>query len=321
MARQGCRHPPRWLGIGPIVNRLAMALRTSLFLLTNLVVVATIGLLLGLVTALGWLPPELPLTPLLLSCFAWGAGGSWLALQWSRQSAIQAMGVELVDGSSGPEARWLVATVTDLAEKAGLPMPQVGIYPGREFNAFATGPGPDRALVAVSSGILTGMPASELEAVLGHELSHVANGDMVTMSLLQGVVNAFVLFLARVLWLLVPSGRDEQGRPRPPSPVLLQPLELLLGLGGSLITAGFSRHREYRADAGAARLVGTDAMVGALERLGSAAGLLEPSGRPAMDCLKIAGPSALLGLLASHPRLEDRIRALREAQALQMALP
>lgn len=300
---------------------LAMALRTSLFLLTNLVVVATIGLLLGLASALGWLPTDLPLTPLLLSCFLWGAGGSWLALQWSRESAMRAMGVALVDGNGGAEARWLVSTVAALAEKAGLPMPQVGIYPGREFNAFATGPGPDRALVAVSSGLLAGMPADELEAVLGHELSHVANGDMVTMALLQGVVNAFVLFLARVFWLLVPSGRDEQGRPRPPSPVLLQPLELLLGLGGSLITAGFSRHREYRADAGAARLVSTEAMVGALERLGSAAGLLEPSAGPALDCLKIAGPSALLGLLASHPRLEDRIRALREAETLQPASP
>lgn len=298
-----------------------MALRTSLFLLTNLVVVATIGLLLGLAATLGWLPSDLPLTPLLLSCFLWGAGGSWLALQWSRQSAIQAMGVQLVEESAGAEARWLVRTVAALAEKAGLPMPQVGIYPGREFNAFATGPGPDRALVAVSSGILAGMPAQELEAVLGHELSHVANGDMVTMSLLQGVVNAFVLFLARILWLLVPSGRDEQGRPRPPSPVLLQPLELLLGLAGSLITAWFSRHREYRADAGAAQLVGTEAMVGALERLGAAAGLLEPEANPAIDCLKIAGPSGLLGLLASHPPLAERIRALREARATQVALP
>jgi heat shock protein HtpX len=299
-----------------------MPLRTSLFLLTNLVVVATIGLLLGLASALGWLPADLPLTPLLLGCFLWGAGGSWLALQWSRESAIRAMGVELVDdGGTTPETRWLVATVATLADKAGLPMPQVGVYPGQDFNAFATGPGPDRALVAVSSGLLQGMPANELEAVLGHELSHVANGDMVTMALLQGVVNAFVLFLARVFWLLVPSGRDAQGRPRPPSPALLQPLELVLGLGGSLITAGFSRHREFRADAGAARLVGTEAMVGALERLGNAAGLLEPSGGPAIDCLKIAGPSALLGLLASHPRLEDRIRALREAEALQPALP
>jgi heat shock protein HtpX len=298
-----------------------MVLRMSLFLLTNLVVVATIGLLVGLATALGWLPSDLPLNPLLLSCFLWGAGGSWLALQWSRQAAIQAMGVQLVDEGDGAEARWLVRTVAELAEKAGLPMPQVGIYPGREFNAFATGPGPDRALVAVSSGILSGMPAQDVEAVLGHELSHIANGDMVTMSLLQGVVNAFVLFLARILWLLVPSGRDEQGRPRPPSPVLLQPLELLLGLAGSLITAWFSRHREYRADAGAAQLVGTEAMVGALERLGAAAGLLEPGAGPAIDCLKIAGPSGLQGLLASHPPLAERIRALREAQAVQGAVP
>jgi len=291
-----------------------MPLRTSLFLLTNLAVVATIAVLLGLATAIGLLPPDLPFTPLLIGSFFWGAVGSWIALQMSRESAINGMGVQLVDENSGPEARWLVQTVAGLAQKAGLPMPDVGIYAAPEFNAFATGPSPDRALVAVSTGILRGMPPAELEAVLGHELSHVGNGDMVTMSLLQGVVNAFVLFFVRLLWMAMPRSTDEQGRVRAPSLVLVQPLEVLLGLGGSLITAWFSRHREYRAEAGAAALVGPDAMVGALERLGGAMQLSDRRDGPAFDNLKISAPPQLLGLLASHPPLEDRIRALREAK-------
>ena len=298
-----------------------MALRTTLFLLTNLAVVTTIAVLLGLATAAGWIPNDLPLTPLLLGSFVWGAAGSWLSLQWSRESAMRAMGVQLVDETSGPHAQWLVSTVGALAEKAGLPMPQVGIYASPEFNAFATGPSPDRALVAVSSGILEGMPSAELEAVLGHELSHVGNGDMVTMTLLQGVVNAFALFLARALWLLMPRSSDENGRTRAPSPLLVQPLEILLGLAGSLITAWFSRHREYRADAGAAQLVGAEAMVGALERLGGAEPMLDRRDGPAIDTLKIAGFPAVLGLLASHPPLGERIRALQATPRTPAAEP
>lgn len=295
-----------------------MALRTSLFLLTNLAVVATIAVLLGLATAAGLLPSDLPVIPLLIASFFWGAVGSWISLQLSRESAIRGMGVQLVDQTSGPEARWLVTTVAALAGKAGLPMPEGGIYPAPEFNAFATGPSPDRALVAVSSGILEGMPPAELEAVLGHELSHVGNGDMVTMTLMQGVVNAFVLFLARLLWMALPRGSDEQGRVRAPSPLLVQPFELVLGLAGSLVTAWFSRHREYRADAGAAALVGSEAMKAALERLGAASQLAQRSDGPAFDTLKISAPPALLGLFASHPPLEERIGALREAKLKEL---
>jgi heat shock protein HtpX len=174
-----------------------MPLRTSLFLITNLAVVATIAVLIG--------------------SFFWGAVGSWISLQMSRESAIRGMGVQLVDENSGPETRWLVTTVAALAQKTGLPMPDVGIDAAPEFNAFAT-------------GILKGMPPAELEAVLGHELSHVGNGDMVTTSLLQGVVNAFVPFFVRLLWMALPRSTDEQGRVRAPSLLLVQPLEVLLGL-------------------------------------------------------------------------------------------
>ena len=293
-----------------------MALRTVLFLITNLVVVLTISILLQLAAAAGLLPPDLPLLPLLLGSFGWGVIGAWISLQFSRQSAIRAMGVQLLEEDEGGSAgRWLRDTVARLAEQAGLPMPAVGVYASPEWNAFATGPNPGAALVAVSSGILEGMPPQELEAVLAHEMSHVGNGDMVTMTLLQGVINAFVMFVARAVALLVPPPRDEQGRPlgAPPLGFLVWPLEVLLGIGGSLITAWFSRHREYRADAGAAQLTSSEAMVGALARLGQASGVRDPRGEMGMASFKIAAPPSLLGLFASHPPLERRIEALQRS--------
>jgi heat shock protein HtpX len=293
-----------------------MALRTVLFLITNLVVVLTISILLQLATAAGLLPPDLPLLPLLLGSFGWGVIGAWISLQFSRQGAIRAMGVQLLEeGEGGSAGRWLRDTVARLAEQAGLPMPAVGIYASPEWNAFATGPNPKAALVAVSSGILEGMPPEELEAVLAHEMSHVGNGDMVTMALLQGVINAFVMFLARAVALLVPPPRDEEGRSlgAPPLGFLVWPLEVLLGIGGSLITAWFSRQREYRADAGAAQLTSPGAMVNALARLGQASGMRDPRGEMGMAKFKIAAPPSLLGLFASHPPLERRIEALEKA--------
>ncbi|MFO0039552.1 MAG: protease HtpX [Synechococcaceae cyanobacterium] len=293
-----------------------MALRTVLFLITNLVVVLTISILLQLATAAGLLPPDLPLLPLLLGSFGWGVIGAWISLQFSRQGAIRAMGVQLLEeGEGGSAGRWLRDTVARLAEQAGLPMPAVGVYASPEWNAFATGPNPKAALVAVSSGILEGMPPEELEAVLAHEMSHVGNGDMVTMALLQGVINAFVMFLARAVALLVPPPRDEEGRSlgAPPLGFLVWPLEVLLGIGGSLITAWFSRQREYRADAGAAQLTSPGAMVNALARLGQASGMRDPRGEMGMAKFKIAAPPSLLGLFASHPPLERRIEALEKA--------
>jgi heat shock protein HtpX len=295
-----------------------MALRTLLFLITNLVVVLTISLILGVLTSVGLLPADLPWLALLVSCFAWGVLGSWIALQFSARSAMAAMGVQLVNDNPSPAARQLVSTVASLAERAGLPMPAVGIYGSPEWNAFATGPSPERALVAVSSGILEGMPAEELEAVLAHELSHVGNGDMVTMSLLQGVVNAFVMFLARAVALVLPGGtRNDDRQAPPPLTLLVWPLEILLGIGGSLITAWFSRHREFRADAGAADLTSREAMACALERLGSASGIRDPRDNASMASFKIAAPDGLIRLFATHPPLERRIAALRQSgQAL-----
>jgi heat shock protein HtpX len=291
-----------------------MALRTVLFLITNLAVVATISLILWLLMAIGWLPADIPLLPLLLGCFAWGVFGSWISLQLSAQSAKRMMGVQIVNEDPQPAARWLVDTVAELARKADLPMPEVGVYGSPEWNAFATGPSPQRALVAVSSGILEGMPPAELEAVLAHEMSHVGNGDMVTMTLLQGVINAFVMFLARAVALLLPRGSSQDGRQPPPAYALIWPLEVALGLVGSMVTAGFSRYREFRADAGSARLTSADAMVAALQRLGQAAGVVDPQAPRALATFKIATPRDFLGLLATHPPLERRIEALRAAQ-------
>lgn len=284
-------------------------MRLLLFLLTNLLVVLTISLLLGVLTAMGLLPPDLPLLPLAMGCFLWGMAGAWLSLQFSADSARRMMGVQLLDPED--QGHWLVNRVAALAQRAGLPMPQVGIYDSPEWNAFATGPSPERALVAVSSGILTGMPAAELEAVLAHELSHVANGDMVTMTLLQGVVNAFVLFLARAIVLLLPRSERDDGRPAPLLTLLIWPLELLLGIAGSLVTAWFSRHREFRADAGAAQLSSAAAMAGALARLGQVSGEVDDRDGGRLNSFKIAAADPWLSLFASHPPLQARIRALQ----------
>jgi len=289
-----------------------MALRTLLFLLTNLAVVLTISLILSLLTSLGVLPPDLPLLPLLISCFAWGVVGAWVSLQLSAESAKRMMGIQLVSGSGGSSERWLHATVAQLAEKAGLPMPEVGVYSSPEWNAFATGPSPRSALVAVSTGLLQGMAPEEIEAVLGHELSHVGNGDMVTMTLLQGVINAFVMFLARAVALALPSRQsEERGSAPPPTMLLIWPLEVLFGVLGSLVTAWFSRHREFRADAGSARLTSADAMASALARLGQMENLQDPRDEPTLASLKINEPPGFLRLFASHPPIEARIQALQ----------
>jgi heat shock protein HtpX len=283
-------------------------MRLLLFLLTNLLVVVTISLVAGLLASLGLLPADLPLLPLAGGCFLWGMVGAWLSLQFSAESARRLMGVQLLDPR---QEHWLTTTVTALAQRAGLPMPQVGLYESPEWNAFATGPSPDRALVAVSSGILEGMPAAELEAVLAHELSHVCNGDMVTMTLLQGVVNSFVLFLARAIVILLPRNERNGERQAPPPTALIWPLEILLGIAGSLVTAWFSRHREFRADAGAARLTGPAAMAGALALLGQVSGEVDRRDGGSLNAFKIAAPDRWLLLFASHPPLEARIRALQ----------
>jgi heat shock protein HtpX len=281
--------------------------RIFLFLLTNLAVVTTISLILSV---LGIRPGE-GLGPLAIFCFIWGMGGAFISLQISRWMAKRAMGVQLIDGNTGnADADWLYRTVERLAQQANLPMPEVGIYNSPEINAFATGPSKSRSLVAVSTGILGAMRRNELEAVLGHELSHVANGDMVTMTLLQGVMNAFVMFVARVVASIAAGqSRSERGSDGIYFIVRLV-VEIVLGIAGSLVTAWFSRYREFRADAGGAALAGSSNMVAALQRLAEGPQGVDPRA-PALASFKISGAQAFLAMFSTHPPLEVRIAALR----------
>ena len=285
-----------------------MVKRIFLFMLTNVAVVVTISIILSL---LGVRPGD-GLVPMAIFCFVWGMGGAFISLAISRWMAKRAMGVKLVDGNTGnPDADWLYRTVERLAQQAQLPMPEVGIYESPEVNAFATGPSKKRSLVAVSTGILRSMKRNELEAVLAHEVSHIGNGDMVTMTLLQGVVNAFVMFIARIVASVVASNsRDERGSSMLYF-VVRMVAEIVLGFAGMLVTSWFSRHREFRADEGGAALAGTGNMMAALERLGAVPQTVDPRA-PALASFKIAGGArGLMALFSTHPPLEDRIQALR----------
>jgi heat shock protein HtpX len=247
----------------------------------------------------------------------WGFGAALVSLLLSRQIAKWTMGVRLVDGRSGnADLDWLYNKVGQLAQQANLPMPQVGFYESPEVNAFATGPSKSRSLVAVSTGLLKGMSRQEVEGVLAHEISHVANGDMVTMTLIQGVVNAFVLYLSHVVAALVRNviARDDERGPSllgmVASYAVFIAAQIAFGLIGSMITAWFSRQREFRADAGGATLAGRGAMTAALRKLASFQGRVDNTRGPELATLKIAGGSRFLALLSTHPPLELRIAAL-----------
>jgi heat shock protein HtpX len=288
-----------------------MAKRIFLFLLTNIAVVATISVVLSV---LGVRPGD-GMGPLAIFCFIWGMGGAFISLGISRWMAKRAMGVQLVSGNTGnADADWLYRTVERLAQQANLPMPEVGIYNSPEVNAFATGPSKKRSLVAVSTGILQSMKRNELEAVLGHEMSHVANGDMVTMTLLQGIMNSFVMFAARIIASVVTSNsRDERGS-NGLYFIVRFACEIILGLLGSMITAWFSRYREFRADAGGARLAGSENMVAALQRLAEGRQIVD-NRAPALATFKISGAKGMMELFSTHPPLEVRIQALRQASS------
>ena len=288
------------------------AKRIVLFLLTNILVMLTITILaqvLGLGRGLG----GGGLVGLAVFCLIWGMAGSLISLALSRVMAKRMMGVQVIDpNTSDPTERSLVEIVHGLARGARLPaMPEVGIYDSPEVNAFATGPTKSRALVAVSSGLLGRMNRDEVEGVLGHEITHVANGDMVTMTLLQGVVNAFVLFFARVIAFAVSQRLREESRGMVNFLIVIV-LQIVLSLLGALVVASFSRWREFRADHGGATLAGTPKMIAALERLRRNAEMVDTS-HEALATLKIAGaPSRFMALLASHPPLEVRIARLQQ---------
>ena len=293
-----------------------MAKRIFLFVLTNLAVMATVTLILQLLAAAGYLRAGRgDIVSLAIVCLVWGMVGSFISLQMSRFIAKRSLGVRLIDGNSGnADLDWLYNTVGNLARQANVPMPEVGIYESPEVNAFATGPSKRRSLVAVATGALRSMGKAELEGVLGHEISHVANGDMVTMTLIQGVMNAFVMFFARILGSIIEqaiSGRRDSDRgPSFLYFIIVQVLQAMLGFLAYFVIAWFSRQRELRADAGGANLAGRGSMISALRRLMTVQNAVEAS-TPALDTLKINGGKAgLARLMMTHPPLEERIARL-----------
>lgn len=287
--------------------------RILLFLATNLAVMMVLSIVLRVTGLDRWLAAYGgSYGGLLVMAAVFGFGGSLISLALSKWMAKRAMGVKVIDRPANADEQWLVSTVRALASQAGIGMPEVGIFESPQPNAFATGARRDAALVAVSSGLLQSMNRSEVEAVLGHEITHVANGDMVTLTLIQGVVNTFVIFISRIVGSVVDRSlsRDGEGRGGIGYFVTVMVAQLVLGIFASLIVMWFSRRREFRADAGGAKLAGRSNMIGALERLKAAH---EPALPAQLAAFGIGGGrgKGLQALFMSHPPLEERIAALR----------
>ncbi len=289
--------------------------RVLLFVLTNLAVVFVLSIVSSLLGIPSWLNANgINYGALLAFCAVFGFGGSIISLLISKFMANRMVGARVIDQPRTPTEQWLVQTVSNLARQAGIGMPEVAVFDSSSPNAFATGASRNSALVAVSTGLLQRMDRNEIEAVLGHEISHVANGDMVTLTLLQGVVNTFVLFLARVVGFFVDRamrGSDDRQGVGIGFYVTTMVAQIFLGIAASVIVMWFSRRREFRADAGGAQLAGRERMIAALERLQQAQ---QPEPMPeALAAFAIAGgtPSGLRRLLMSHPPLEERIARLR----------
>lgn len=291
--------------------------RVLLFIVTNLAVMLALGIVANVLCALlGTSVAELvgpEWASLVIFAFVYGFIGAIVSLLLSKPMAKFACRARAIDGSEGEAERWLVETVADLARRANVKMPEVAIYPG-SANAFATGAFRNHALVAVSTEIMGQMTREELRAVLGHEMSHVANGDMVTLTLVQGVLNAFVIFFSRAIATILANAGNGDGERRRSSNsgvyfLTVMVLDLVLGILASLVVFAFSRHREYAADAGSARLLGTPSpMIAALRRLGN----LRPGVLPdSLKAMGIAEGDRKTSIWATHPSLSDRIAALQ----------
>lgn len=289
--------------------------RIVLFVVTNLAVMLVLGIAASLLGVNRFLTANgLNLGALLGFAALMGFGGAIISLLMSKPMAKWTTRAQVINGSADPTHRWIVGTVENFAQKAGIRTPEVAIYDG-EPNAFATGAFKNSALVAVSTGLLHSMNREEAEAVIGHEVAHVANGDMVTMTLIQGVMNTFVVFLSRVIGNFVDKVvlRNTNDGPGIGYYVTTIVLDIVLGVLAAVIVAWFSRQREYRADAGAAQLMGRkQPMINALARLGG----LDPGELPkSVANMGISSkPSGLMALFSSHPPMEDRIRALQQLQ-------
>lgn len=292
-------------------------MRIALFLLTNLAVMAVFGMVLSLTGIQSGSK-----TGLLIMALLFGFGGSFISLLMSKWMALKSVGGEVIEQPRSDMERWLMNTIARQANQAGIAMPQVAIYHAPDINAFATGARRDASLVAVSTGLLQNMNRDEAEAVIAHEISHIANGDMVTMTLIQGIVNTFVIFISRVIAQIAASflsGNRNDGEESNGNPLIYfavaAVLELLFGILASIITMWFSRHREFHADAGSAKLVGREKMIAALQRLKTS---YEPQEASNMMAFCINGKSKSLSeLFMTHPPLDKRIEALRSGEYLR----
>jgi heat shock protein HtpX len=291
--------------------------RIILFLVTNLAVMLVLSVTASVLGVNRYLTANgLNFGMLLVFCALIGFGGSFISLLLSKTMAKWSTGARVIEQPQNSTELWLLDTVGRLAARAGLSMPEVAVYEGAP-NAFATGASKSNSLVAVSTGLLQGMTREEVEAVLAHEVAHIANGDMVTLTLIQGVVNTFVMFLARVVGYFVDGmlrrNNEQQSGPGIGYMVTVVVCEIVFGILASVIVMYFSRQREYRADAGASKLMGSSLpMIGALRRLGG----MQPDGLPQnLQAAGIASSSAWMELLSSHPPLEARIAALQNSRA------
>ncbi len=292
-----------------------MFLRIGLLLLTNIAVLIVAGIVMSLL-GVGQMFDETGLntTALLIFCFIFGMGGSFISLLLSKKIALWTTKTQLIKNPSNDIERWLVNEVKIMAERAGIGMPEVGIMPMQQANAFATGWNKDKALVAVSAGMLQRFNRDEIRAVMGHEVGHVANGDMVTMTLLQGVLNTFVLFFSRVIGYTVDKVVFKSDRPGIGYFFISILAQIVLGILASLILMWYSRYREFYADIAGAELSSKDAMISALQRLKAESGI--PDEMP--EALNAFGINAgkrkgLREMFATHPPLDVRIKALQEA--------
>ena len=289
--------------------------RIVLFLATNFAIVLVLSVTMRLLGVEPYLTAQgLNLSSLLIFAAVMGFGGSFISLAISKWMVKRSMGVQVIEAPANATEAWLLDTIRKYSSEAGIKMPEVGIYPSPDVNAFATGMSKNSSLIAVSTGLLHQMTREEAEAVLGHEVAHAANGDMVTLALIQGVVNTFVMFLSRVIGHTVDRVvfKNERGQ-GPAFFITMIVAEMVLGILASIIVFWFSRQREFRADRGGAALAGRGAMIAALQRLNS----LHPQPLPdKMAAFGIAGGvgSGLKRLFMTHPPLEERIAALRAAQ-------
>lgn len=299
--------------------------RFGFFILTNLLVVLTISLIIGFVSQFfGIRLDGGGYGGLMVLCFIWGMGGAFISLQLSRWMAKKFHGVQVIDPNTmNPTERKLIDVVYQIARRAGMEtMPEVGYYESPDVNAFATGPSKSRSLVAVSTGLVNTMKPDELEGVLAHEIAHIVNGDMVTLTLIQGVVNAFAMFIAHIVTTAVINSmrRNDDDRPGFGDFMLRQfiysTVSMVLTLLGSIVVCYFSRHREFRADAGGSKLSSSEKMAAALLKLQSLHTLALPQpetkGGDSLAAMKISGKqSGFLSLFSTHPPIEERIEAVK----------